>query len=324
MARFATLFVLLAAFFWGLTGGIAGILMEQGWEPYVMSLYRGGIGLLFVLLWLAVRPRCSGLSNTRLWFWAVFAGLGVAGNFSFYFISINQGSVAVAATLMYCAPVFVYLVSFAFKIEKPTPMKWTAIVLVMVGIVLLTRVYSIDAAAIAPLAVGAGLLSGLCYAAFIFGLKYAAPYGSPQAILSVAFGVLVAVLALPSQGGQVIAALGSQLWPLFILLGLLGAGVSFFLYIKGLHYTPPAVASILAMVEPVTASLFGIVLLDESLSGVQYLGMGLILVTVTMLSIHSGKSKVSPRTKAQKAREKTYGDVRWHRYQWQGMKKTYL
>jgi len=51
-----------------------------------------------VLIWLALRPAGSGMTSHRLWFWSVIAGIGVAGNFSFYFLSIAEGSVAVAAT----------------------------------------------------------------------------------------------------------------------------------------------------------------------------------------------------------------------------------
>lgn len=65
------------------------------------------------------------------------------------------------------------------------------------------------------------------------------------------------------------------------------------LYIVGLKHTAPAVASIVAMVEPVTASLFGVVVLDESLVGSQIVGMALILVTVTALSVHSSARQVS-------------------------------
>ncbi len=110
--------VALAALCWGLSGGIGGILMADGWSAFVVSLYRGAIGLLFVLIWLAIRPQGSGFTNRHLWFWSVVAGLGVAGNFSFYFVSIAEGSIAVAATLMYCAPVFVYLISFGLKLEN--------------------------------------------------------------------------------------------------------------------------------------------------------------------------------------------------------------
>lgn len=287
MAGASLMFVVLAAFFWGLSGGIAGMLMADGWDPFVVSFYRGAVGLLFVLAWLALRPRGSGLTNPRLWLWSAIAGLGVAGNFAFYFVSISAGSVAVAVTLMYCAPVFVYLVSFALGLERPTLLKWVAIALVLVGIVLLTRVYALGASGVTPLAVGTGLLAGLSYALFIFGFKFAAPHGSPQAILTIAFAVLVAVLVWTGDADQTLSALGTPSWSLFVALGVFGAGLSFIFYIVGLNNTAPAVASIVAMIEPVTASLFGVMVLNEYLVGAQIFGMALILITVTALSVYS-------------------------------------
>ncbi|MDZ7705657.1 MAG: DMT family transporter [Trueperaceae bacterium] len=288
MKNVGTAFVALAALFWGLAGGVAGILTNQGWEPAVVSFYQGAIGLLFVLVWLVLRPRRSGLASRQLWFWSVIAGVGVAGNLTFYFVSITEGSVGVAATLMYCAPVFVYAASFALKIEKPTPFKWAAMALVIIGVVLLTGVYEITAGDVTPIAAGAGLLSGLSYAVFILGFKYAAPHGSPQAILVVAFAALVIILVWVGDAEQMVAVLSTPSWPLFAVLGVFGAGLSFVLYIVGLKRTTPAVASVVAMVEPVTAALFGVVVLNESLVGLQVFGMGLILVTVTALSAYPG------------------------------------
>lgn len=283
----ATALVVLASLCWGLSGGIGGLLMADDWDAFVVSFYRGAIGLVFVLGWLAIRPRHSGLSNRRLWGWSAVAGLGVAGNFAFYFLSISQGSVAVAATLMYSAPIFVYLLSFVLKIEKPTPLKWAAIVVVMLGIVLLTRIYDVGAGGITLLGVGAGLLAGVSYAVFIFGFKYAAPHGSPQAILVIAFAVLAVLLVGLGDTSQTLDVLHTPDWPLFVTLGILGAGLSFIFYVNGLHHTAPAVASIVAMVEPVTASLFGVVVLGESLVSIQIVGMVLILATVTALSVYS-------------------------------------
>lgn len=287
MVSLSTAFVALAALFWGLSGGIGGILMANGWNALVVSFYRGAIGLLFVLIWLALRPHGSGLASGRMWFWSAIAGVGVAGNFAFYFVSIAEGSVAVAATLMYCAPVFVYLASFTLKLERPTLLKWAAIAMVMLGIVLLTRIYETGAGGVTLIGAVAGLLAGLSYAVFIFGFKYAAPHGSPQAILAISFAVLATILIGLGDTDQALAVLSTPSWPLFLILGVFGAGLSFILYIVGLTHTAPAVASIVAMVEPVTASLFGIVVLNESLVGVQIVGMGLILVTVTALSVFS-------------------------------------
>ncbi len=38
--------VMLAAICWGITGGIADILMSKGWDPLVISFYRGAVGFL--------------------------------------------------------------------------------------------------------------------------------------------------------------------------------------------------------------------------------------------------------------------------------------
>ncbi len=286
-----TAFVALAALFWGITGGIAGILTADGWDPVVVSFYRGLIGLIFVFVWLVLRPVRSGLANRQLWFWSAIAGVGVAGNFAFYFISIAEGSVAVAATLMYCAPVFVYLVSFTLKLERPTLLKWTAIAIVMLGIVLLTGIYKMGASDVSLIAAGAGLLSGLSYALFIFGFKFAAPHGSPQAILVIAFAVLTTILFLMGDVSQT-TVLRTPSWPLFLVLGVLGAGLSFIFYIVGLNNTAPAVAAIVAMIEPVTASLFSVAILNERLAALQIFGMALILITVTVLSVKSAQIKI--------------------------------
>ena len=284
-------FVALAALGWGLSGGIGGILMSAGWDAFVVSFYRGAIGLLFVLVWLMLSPRGSGLASCRLWLWSAIAGVGVAGNFGFYFLSIAEGSVAVAATLMYSAPVFVYLVSFTLKLESPSVLKWTAIAVAMLGIALLTQIYDIGESELTPIGVGAGVLAGLFYAIFIFGFKFAAPHGSPQAILSIAFAVLVIILIWPGDTEQTIAVLSTPDWPLFAGLGLLGAGLSFAFYVIGLNHTAPAIASVVAMVEPVTASLFGVVVLKESLAGSQIFGMGMILITATALSAYSSSGR---------------------------------
>jgi drug/metabolite transporter (DMT)-like permease len=283
----STLWIALAALFWGISGGIAGILLDSGWDAAVVSFYRGFVGLIFALLWLLVQRGGRGLASHSLWFWSVVAGLGVAGNFTFYFLSIEYGNVAVAATLMYCAPVFVYLASFVLKLERPTAVKWLAIALVMVGVVLLTKLYAIGAGDLSLMGVATGLLAGLSYALFIFGFKYAAPHGSPSAVLSIAFTVLVIVLLVPADLSQTLSVVSAPQLPLFVALGILGAGLSFLLYVMGIRHAAPAMASMVAMVEPVTATLFGVAVLGESLAFIQMVGMGMILLTVTALSVTS-------------------------------------
>ncbi|WP_346796759.1 DMT family transporter [Halomonas sp. Bachu 37] len=283
----ATALVIAAAFQWGLAGGLASLLMSRGWSPEVISFWRILVGLGCMAIWLAIiRLQGRGFSfNRRLVLWSLIAGLGVAGNFTFYFISISEGSVAVAVTLMYSAPVFVYLVSFIAGVERPTPVKLVSIALVIGGVVLLTGIYRTQAGAVSTLGIATGLLSGLSYALFIFGFKYAGSYGPAPSVLAIAFATGTLILLPLIDLGQAVAVTVSADVAWFILLGLLGAGLSFYCYITGLRHTLPTTASIVAMVEPVTAALFGLFVLSEALDLPQVAGMVLILSAVTGLSV---------------------------------------
>ncbi|MFG6147650.1 DMT family transporter [Halobacillus sp. B23F22_1] len=285
--RFAGVgFVMLAAICWGISGGIADILMTRGWDPIVISFYRGAVGFICFLAWFLFRfkQNWSG-GSSRLYIWSFLAGVGVAGNFTFYFLSIQASSVAVAATLMYTAPVFVLLISFLLRLERSTWFKWGCIAGVLVGIVLLTGAYNIDSVTVSLLGAAAGLTAGLSYALFIFGFKNASSIGKPQTSLTIAFFSFCLLLFLFTDKGETAAVVTSSDIGWFLLLGLVGAGISFILYVIGIRKTTPTTASMVAMVEPVTASLFGVLLLGDHLAIMQVLGMVIILFTVTVLSM---------------------------------------
>ncbi|WP_070121714.1 DMT family transporter [Bacillus marinisedimentorum] len=279
--------VMLAAIFWGISGGIADILMNKGWDPIVISLYRGAVGFIFFSAWLLFRFRQNWVFSTRLSLWSLLAGVGVAGNFTFYFLSIQASSIAVAATLMYTAPLFVLLISFLFRIERSTWFKWGCIFSVLIGIILLTGAYNTESMSVSFLGTATGLASGLSYALFIFGFKNASSMENekPQTILTIAFFSFCLILILLTDNEEAVSVLTSSDIGWFLLLGILGAGISFIFYVIGIRWTAPSTASMVAMVEPVTASLFGVLLLGDHLTLIQLLGMALILVTITILSV---------------------------------------
>lgn len=281
------LLVMFAGLQWGLAGGLASLLMREGWAPEVLSFWRCLVGLICMVIWLGVETMRGErlMAPPRMMAWAVVAGLGVTGNFTFYFISISEGSVAVAVTLMYSAPVMVYLLAFLTGVERVTGVKLLIIALVMAGIVLLTGVYKADPEGVTLIGVAAGLLAGLSYAAFIFGFKSASVHGSAPSALSVAFLVSTLALLPLIDRGQ---AASVPLSPDFVwigLLGLLGAGLSFWLYFYGLRRVVPTTASIVAMIEPVTAALFGVLVLHDRLAAVETAGMVIILGAVTAMSL---------------------------------------
>ncbi|WP_377890184.1 DMT family transporter [Alkalihalobacillus sp. R86527] len=285
MHYFGVWFVVLAAMLWGISGGLAGILMEKGWDPLVISFYRGAVGLVCLSIWLMLRPKPKGEENKRKTIlWSVLAGIGVAGNFSFYFLSISQSGVAVASTLMYTAPLFVFMISFFLNWERATTFKVVSIFVVMIGITLLTNVFEVGLGSLNLIGILSGLLSGLSYTLFIFGFKFATEHGRPPFVLTTAFAAFTALMLMIIDLEEMVSVLYSDDLIWFITLGIIGAGISFFAYLEGLKKTKASLAAVIAMVEPVTASLFGVLILGEVLTFIQVVGILMILVTITLLS----------------------------------------
>ncbi|MFW6298684.1 MAG: DMT family transporter, partial [Bacillota bacterium] len=287
MRHYGVLLVMIAAVFWGISGALANVLMNKGWNPLVISFYRGAVGFLFFLIWTTIHFNPKGSQNYRFYLWSILAGIGVAGNFTFYFYSIEAASISIAVTLMYSAPVFVLLTSLIAGIERPSLYKWGSVAMVLLGIMLLTESYAIGSIPISFSGTLFGLASGLSYALFIFGFKNASTMASTKWILSVSFLVFSVILFMLMDTSQAKDALFSSDLIWFIMLGILGAGLSFILYVIGLRTTSPSTASIVAMVEPVTASIIGLLFLNNALSFPQGIGMVMILITIGLLNSKS-------------------------------------
>lgn len=212
---------------WGISGGLSGLLIDRGWEPLIVAFWRGLIGGVLALGWWPLAGGTRGRPNWRMVAPSVMAGLGVAGNLSFYCISIAHTSVAVAATLLYTAPLYVHPAALATGQER---LRWTrgaALGLIMLGVVLLTNVVAVDTSQLSWLGILAGLAGGASYAVFIFGFRQASRHARPPSALAIAVAVFaVALLPLIDIGNAGPAPISHNL-PLFIALSLVGGGLSF-------------------------------------------------------------------------------------------------
>jgi len=282
-----TLLILLAATCWGLAGGIGGVLIERGWDPVVVSFYRGALTLALAAFWLLASSGRMGFGSRQLWAWSALAGAGVAGAFCFYFAGMRTGSVAVAATLLYSAPVFVFLAEFLSGRQRLTIGRIVGLTLVMIGVALLSGFFSQAATGLSAAVIAIGLLSGLCYAIFIFGFRQAAAHGSTQAIMAAAFTVETLLLLVLAGQGVWPRTMESSDAGLILVLGVLGGGFSFLCYIVGLRRSAAGAAALLGMAEPITAAAFGLVVLEQSLAPRQVLGAIIVIATVTALNRNS-------------------------------------
>jgi drug/metabolite transporter (DMT)-like permease len=92
-------------------------------------------------------------------------------------------------------------------------------------------------------------------------------------------------------------------WGYVLGLSLLGTVVPFGLYMKALEKLPASRASVFTIFEPLTAIAPAIVLLNQSLAWIQYLGVVLILLAALCNALLNGTATRVPRwfKKQQKA-----------------------
>lgn len=132
------------------------------------------------------------------------------------------------------------------------------------------------------LGLGCGLISGLLYACMILTSKYLKGYytGTAQAAWAI---VITLTIFLPYSVAISWGVLLDKLY-LLILLGLLPTAASLTLYFSGLAYIRAQNASIIALLEPISAVVFTFVILNQPITSTILAGGELILLSALMVS----------------------------------------
>jgi len=285
--------VVAAGALWGCIGLFLKLLTAGGCTSVQSVLIRCLTAMVFFLLWILRKDRKALKIHLKdSWY---FIGTGIFSLLFFnwcYFNAIQRSSMAVAAVLLYTAPIFVMLMSAVLFHETITGKKCIALVCTVGGCILVTGVFSggEGMSRTDPWTILYGLGAGIGYALYsVFGTFALRKY-SPSTVTF--YTLLFATLgALPLAGVQWIPAVAAD-WR--VVVGGLGIGIvscliPYLLYTEGLRQIPAGKASILATVEPVVASLIGVFLFREEMTGLRFLGILAILGGVLLVNWQSGE-----------------------------------
>ena len=291
MKNSAALSVLSAGTLWGLIGLFVNILASKGFEPLQITTLRVTTALLLtaLIIWRTdlrqffIRPKD----------WWMFFGNGVIGLVFFnwcYFNAIAGGSLAIAALLLYTAPVFVMLMSVVLFHEKLTKAKLIALLITFIGCGCITGSFS-DGLTVSRQTLLYGLASGFGYALYsVFGKPATQKYSALT--VSLWCFVFASAFTLPISGLAAKSALFSDItvWGGIIGIGLVSCVCPNVLYMRGLQKLEAGHAAILATIEPVVAAIVSYLFLGEAFTWQKVLGIVLILSAVPILNRNAGKS----------------------------------
>ena len=291
MKNSAALSIAGAGTLWGLIGLFVNLLAAKGFAPLQITTLRVTAALLFtaLIIWRTdirqffIRPKD----------WWMFFGNGVIGLVFFnwcYFNAIAGGSLAIAALLLYTAPVFVMLMSVILFHEKLTKEKIVALILTFIGCGCITGAFAGNLSVTNETFLY-GLASGFGYALYsIFGKPATKKYSALT--VSLWCFLFAAAFTLPLSGLAGKAALFSDLmvWGGILGIGLISCVFPNILYMRGLQQLEAGHAAILATIEPVVAAIVSYLFLGEAFTWQKVLGIVLILSAVPILNRNAGKS----------------------------------
>ena len=298
MKKLAPFLVILAGCLWGTMGIFVRHLNAIGLQS--MEIVEARSVLTAVGMFAALALFRRDLLKVRakdLW---IFVGGGMASVILFkycYFQTIQRASLSTAAILLYTSPVFVLLLSVPLFGEKLTRKKLICLVLAITGCALASGVAS-GGMALSPMTLLLGLGSGFGYGLYSIFSRFALQRGYHPITITAYIFLFGALGGIPltdfGQITQVVRADGGNLIYLMVYT-LVPTIVPYISYTTGLQQVENGVAAVLACIEPVMATVFGIFVFSEmpTLSG--WLGILLVLIALTALNLQPKKQHSEER-----------------------------
>lgn len=285
--RYAPLYILIAGALWGSMGLFVRRLGDAGCSTAEIAMLRSVVTAAVLFFYLLARDR--SLLKIRLRDLWCFFGTGVLSIVFFnlcYFTTIELTSLSVAAVLLYTAPAFVIVLSAVLFKERITGPKLTALVLTFAGCVCVSGLLR-GGASLTPAGFFIGLGAGIGYGLYsIFG-RFALERGYRSLTISFYTFLFATAGTLPFVSLANIHRAFTSSAPLtafIIFFGIVTTVLPYILYTWGLEGVDNGRASILASVEPVVATILGILVFHEVLHADEIAGIALVLAAILISS----------------------------------------
>lgn len=282
------IFVLLGAILWGTTGTAQTFLPDNA-HPFIISAGRSATGGLFLLIIMILLKKIK----FRSWPWkqTLYAAICISLFQLLFFSSVRLTGVAIASVVAIgSAPVFSGLIEWIFLKMPPTKVWGISTGLAITGCMFLF--ITKGEVSINPIGVLYSLVAGLIFALYTMNSKSLLQKEDAISVVAMTFS-LSALLLTPfyfildvswlRDAGNV---------GIIFYLGIATTSIAYVLYGWGLRKIPASSALTLSLAEPTTAALLGVVVVGEVLSTTSWVGIGLLLGSIVILTLGSKSGKV--------------------------------
>ena len=252
-------------------------------SPSITAFYRALFALPFLLLWVYLGKSKFNLRldlDKSSWLLFILAGISFGIDMALWNWSIYFTSVAHATLMANTAPIFVTLISVFFFHNHIKPTFLIALILSFLGVLIVISAGSgSDEGKL--LGDSLGILAALFYACYILSVKRLTNHIPPSHVLLITtfFTALFLFPVSLLESGDFFSSsiLG---WKVLITYALVSQVIAQGLITFGISRLSAHFSSLTLLLQPVAATVFGIILLSELVSTWQILGGMIVLIGI--------------------------------------------
>jgi DME family drug/metabolite transporter len=256
-----------------------------------LGIGRLAIGALLLLIFMPV----FGGKRTNFFVHArkksvFFMAIGAAAFQPFFFSATTSNGVALSTLLAVgCIPIFTGILSAIIFHERFSTLWFAATALAIFGLALrFSGEIKVESTFGIFMAFGAGLSVAIYVNAAKIALR---SQENPIELTSTAY-LIGSLFLIPLIFSEDLSWLGSlRGFAVVFYLGAITMALANIFQIYGLRKMSPSSAGTLALAEPLTATVLGITLLNESLTTVSFIGLALVSAALIWLSIGTKSEK---------------------------------
>ena len=262
-----------ALLLFGSNGIVASLIYLSSYEIVLLRTLIGSL-LLIAIFFIAREKLTFYKYKTQSIFLAV-SGIAMGTSWIFLYEAYDEIGVSLASLAYYCGPVIVMILSPFLFGEKLTKLKVCSFLVVLVGIFLVNGTAFENGVSVWGLA--CGLLSAICYSLMVmFNKKANDITGLENSMLQLFVAFLTVAIFVGIKQGYRMEIDTQSIIPILVL-GLLNTGIGCYFYFSSIGKLPVQTVAICGYLEPLSAVLFSVIFLKETMLPIQIIGAVLII-----------------------------------------------
>ena len=275
------IYVLLGAGSFGFTPIFVKTGFEYGYSLGQINIVQMVLAFIFLsILSLLLGLKIKNLSKSDL-IKIMITGTAMGLTSIFYYGAMLYLSASLAIILLFQFVWIGMIYEWVFSKVKPKKMNFLSLLVTLTGVVFASNIIAGGVSALHPVGLLLGFLAGGSYAGFIFFSGQVVTRSNPivRSLLMVA-GSMVLVLVVFVQDIPSLVITDGRLWVIGTALALVGGVVPTLFFAKGAPLITGRLANVLSSIELPVAIISAMIVLAESVSFMQWVGVLLIVAAI--------------------------------------------